>query len=101
MSRRNTNPNEKAARKISKALRNTPPSYIDLVAYVKDRTKCSTTTAKKVLLSGALRVDSHPVGFKWANDPLTGNAVKILNPYLDAKHRDSIVIQWDAEEAAK
>lgn len=98
MSRKNS-PEERKLRKIRKSLRNTPESYIDLIDYVKVRTKCSTKMAEKVLLSGALRVDSHPVGYKWSNDPLTGDAAKRLDRYLPAKFRDQIVVQWNPEEA--
>lgn len=91
MSRKNTDPKEIAARKVHKALRNTPPGYIDLIEFVKIRTHCTTGMAKTVLLAGVLRVDSHPVGYRW----ISGR--KELDPYLPAKHRGQIVAQWSGE----
>lgn len=76
---------------IKRSLRNTPPAYIDLIDYVKLRTRCSTSTAKRVLLAGALMVDSHPVGFKYYRDQ------KVLDPYLPAEHRDKIVVRMPKE----
>lgn len=99
MSRKNTDPVERKRRKVLKALRNTPPGYIDLIEYVKLRTRCTTSMAKKVILSGALKVDSHPVGFKWEGQG--GNAQKVLYPYLESKHRGKIVVDGSAVKAAK
>jgi hypothetical protein len=81
---------------MRKALRNTPPAYIDLIEYVKLRTRCTTGMAKKVLLSGALRIDSHPVGFRWEGQG--GNARKVLYPFLEAKHRPNLRIEWNQAE---
>ena len=89
MSARNR-PEAKRQRRLLKSLRNTPPAYIDLREWIQMRVKCSKRTAEKVLLAGGLRVDSHPVGYKWANDPVTGNAVRVLDPYLPAHFRDRI-----------
>lgn len=74
--------------------RNTPPAYIDLIEYVKVRTRCTTTMAKRVLMSGALRVDSHPVGFKI----LDRSGKKELDPYLPAEYRHRITIQWSHDD---
>ena len=63
------------------------PSYINLIEYVKLRTRCSTGMAEKVLLLGALKVNTNTVGFKFDK---AGR--KHLDPMLDAKHRDDIVI---------
>lgn len=98
MSKRNTDPEERKRRKLLKQLRATPEAYIDLIHYVRIRTNCTASMAAKVLLAGALRVDSHPVGYKWQKD-LTGKSVKVLDPYLPAKYRDQIVVQWNPEEA--
>lgn len=87
-------PVEKKKERLIKSLRNTPPAWIDLIDYVKLRTRCTTGMARKVILSGALKVDSHPVGFKWEADPMRpGSTIKVLYPYLDAKHRGNITIQ--------
>lgn len=89
---------EKKKARLIRSLNNTPPAWIDLIDYVKLRTRCTTGTAKKILLSGALKIDSHPVGFKWEADPMRqGEVIKVLYPYLDAKHRGNILIQLPEE----
>ena len=40
------------------------PRYVDLIEYVKLRTRCSTHTAEVVVMSGALRSESHKLGTK-------------------------------------
>lgn len=96
MSRKNTNPEVRAARKARKALRNTPQGYIDLEQYVRFRSRCTAGTARAVLMSGALRVDSHPVGFKHVKDR-TGKSVKVLSPLIPAENRGHIVLQHPKE----
>lgn len=93
MSQRNSRENKKR-RRTAKAIQRMAvrPAYIDLIEYVKVRTRCSTGTAEKVLLAGALKVDSHPVGYKWRDNPLTGKAEKVLERYIPAEHRMNIVV---------
>lgn len=91
MSHKN-NQEAKRQRRVLNTLANTPPAYIDLIDYVKMRTRCSTVMAKKVLLAGALRVDSHPVGYK-----LHKNGAKELDPFLPAHLQDRIVVQMPPE----
>lgn len=76
MSKKNSRENKKR-RKLLKNLRAPLPSHIDLIDYVQTRTRCTTATARKVLLSGALMVESHPVGFKY-----NSKGEKYLDPYL-------------------
>lgn len=90
MSARNTL-EAKKRRRVIKALRITPPAVIDLIDYVKVRTRCTTSTAEAVLLSGALKVDSHVVGRKTVIDPL-GKEQLVVNRYLPAKFRKDIQI---------
>ena len=78
-------------RELRKKVRNTPPAQIDLIEYVKIRTRCSNSTARRVLLAGALMVDSHPVGFKWNKDQ------KVLDRYISAEYRDRIVVRMPPE----
>lgn len=84
MSRRNSL-EEKKRRRAAKLFRATPPAWIDLEEYVMIRAKCSRDVAKKVILSGAIRVDSHPVGFK----RVKGDR-KEYAPMIPAKHRDAL-----------
>lgn len=81
----------KKKRRIRNSLANTPPGYIDLIQYVKDRTHCSTVMAQRVLLAGALRVDSHPVGYKLYKDQ------KVLDPYLPAHMASRIIVSVPKE----
>lgn len=92
MSRRNSRENKKR-RKLLKNLRTPLPSHIDLIDYVQSRTRCTTGTAKKVLLSGALMVESHPVGFKY-ND----KGVKYLHPYLPTEKYSELRIVKPKDE---
>jgi hypothetical protein len=78
---------EKKKDRLIRSLDNTPPAYIDLIDYVKMRTRCTTGMAKKVILAGSLMVDSHPIGYK-----LHDGDRKELHPYVDAKFRDRITI---------
>lgn len=52
----------KRGRRVAKALRSTPPAYVDLIAWVKMRLHCSTRKAAQVIMTGCLKVDSHTVG---------------------------------------
>jgi len=83
---------DKKKERLIKSLRNTPPAWIDLVHYIKFRTRCSTGKAKAALLAGVLYVDSHPVGYKWEKD-ITGESVKVLDPYLPAHLYDRIEVR--------
>lgn len=89
MSIANSRENKKR-RRIVKSLTIGLPAYINLVEYVKDRTNCTTGTAKAVLLSGALKVDSHPIGYKFVK--VNGRDEKVLNPLLPAELRNRIEI---------
>lgn len=82
----------KRKRKLLKGLRNTPPAFIDLTDWIKLRVNCSRSMAERILLADGLKVDSHPVGYKWEKDPLGGGMVKVLDPFLKAEFRDRIVI---------
>lgn len=93
MSVRNTRV-EKKKRKVLKALRETPPAFIDLVDYVKLRTRCTTGMAQKVIMSGALMVDETVVGFVHVDDPASpGGKRKVLMRRLPASLRERIVIR--------
>lgn len=93
MSRKNSR-EAKAARRLQKSIRIGLPAYIDLIEYVRDRTNCTAGTAEKILLSGGLMVDSHPVGFKWRR--VNGRNVRVLDRYLPAEHKDKIKVVKDA-----
>lgn len=95
MSQKNSRENKKR-RKVLKSLRAPLPAYIDLIDYVKVRTRCTTATAQKVCLSGALMVDSHPVGYKW--EKRGKESVKVLDPYLPADKYSSLRVVKPKDE---
>lgn len=71
---------EKQARRLRKSItKGTLPRRVDLVQWVKMRSSCSTGQARRLIMSGALRVDSHPVGYK-----LLKNDFKMFDPLIDA-----------------
>lgn len=56
-------PENKRARSRRKAItKGRLPAYIDLIQWVKMRSNISTGLARKVILAGTLRVDSHTIG---------------------------------------
>ncbi len=77
---------EKAIRRLRKALRQTPECWIDLVQWLKDRRHAQTTgEAKRLLLAGKVKVESHPVGRVTLK-----NGEHILSPYIGARFRKDI-----------
>lgn len=91
MSRRNTS-EEKRRRRINRSIRKGRlPAYINLIDWIKLRVRCTTGQAKRALLAGALRVDSHPVGVKTVKDYL-GKDVTVVDPFLPAEFRNRIVV---------
>lgn len=67
------------------------PAYTDLIWWVKLRARMSTRAARKLILAGQLKVDSHTVGIKTVqtlNGPLN-----ILDRYIPAEqgHRVRMV----------
>ncbi len=96
MSQKNSRENKKR-RKLLKNLRTPLPAHIDLIDYVRTRTRCTRATAEQVLLTGALRVDSHPVGFRWEKGR-EGEVVKTLQPYLPAEKYSSLQIVKPKDE---
>lgn len=93
MSRRNSR-EEKAKRRAHRDLtKGTGATQLDLIHYIKQRTNCTTDSAIKVLLSGAVRVDSDPVGFR-----RLPNGKRVIQRYIDAKHRDRIIVVVPEEE---
>ena len=83
----------KRARRLRRSLtKGTLPSYVNLIEWVKVRSHLSTGRARKVLMSGALKVDSHPVGYR------TVKGKKYLNVLLPAHMAPRIQIT-DIEDA--
>lgn len=70
---------ERRARKDAGAL----PRRVNLIDWVRARGSFSRRTAAKIVLSGALKVDSHTVGVTYI-DRKDKEPLKILNPIIDA-----------------
>lgn len=71
---------EKKARRLRRSItKGTLPRRVDLVQWVKIRSSCSTGQARRLIMAGSLRVDSHPVGFK-----ILKGGHKIFDPIIDA-----------------
>lgn len=85
---------EKKKRRVLHALRQTPPAYIDLIDYIKLRTRCTTGMAKKVILAGALMVDDTVVGYVHVEDPaVPGGKRKQLVTRVPAELRERIEVR--------
>ena len=88
---------KKKLRGLRKALRKTPPRYINLVEWLQDRGYANTAGgARQLLIDGKVRVDSHVVGREQmltVNDA-DQNEIPFyrVSPLIDAKHRGSIVV---------
>lgn len=78
MSARNTL-EAKRFRRFAKNWRNTPPAFISLIDFVRDRTRCSRGEARRMILSDCFRVESHTVGWVWETDK-DGVKFKSLRP---------------------
>ena len=86
--------NEKRARRLAKALRNTPPVYFDLADFLVSRKHAkSRREAREMMLEGRVRVDSHKVGFEEHDDPFKKDEkIKILVPHLRSELRDRVMV---------
>lgn len=84
MSRRNSREEKGKRRAITKG---TTQGWIDLIDYIKLRTRCTTGEAIRVLMAGAIKVDSHPVGYVTRKD-----GKRLLQPYIKSEHRNSIIV---------
>lgn len=71
---------EKKARKLRRSItKGTLPRRVNLVDWIKMRSSCTTGQARRLIMNGALRVDSHPVGYK-----VVRGGHKIFDPLIDA-----------------
>jgi hypothetical protein len=79
--------------RLVKAMRVTPTPLIDLVDYVRLRTRCTAGRARAAILAGALTVDGQPIGFVEVDDKAKkDNKIKVLTQYVRADLRDRIVV---------
>ncbi len=91
MSQRNSRENKKR-RRVAKEMRKMDPipAYIDLIEYVKFRTRCTTGMAKKLILNDCIRIDSHILGYKWMMNEVQGKNVKVIHPWVSDEIRERL-----------
>lgn len=85
MSVRNT-PREKRRRQFQRALKVPLPGYIDLIQWVKLRSRVTTGDAIRLILAGVLHVDSHVIGMQEIGPR------KVLQRFVPADYRGRIRI---------
>lgn len=89
MSKRNSL-ESKRERKALRALRVSPPGYIDLVEWIRMRSNVTRSTARAILASGAIHSDSHVVGQLQLKSK-DGQVRRILaSPIIEASHRPDL-----------
>jgi hypothetical protein len=86
---------QKQRRRVAKLLRRTPlPAYIDLIEWLKDRGHAQTTgEAKKIILDGRVKADSHVLGI--AKIPMLQpdySVKEVVSRHVDARHRGRITV---------
>lgn len=81
---------KRAARLRRSITKGTLPAYIDLVEHIRLRTRCTRGIARRIILAGMVRVDSHSVGFKYNRD-----GTKVLDPRIPAEHRGRVMVTAD------
>jgi hypothetical protein len=87
---------QKKASRLAKALRNTPPTYFDLVDYVVHHhrigyKKPTKTQARQMILDGKVMVGSHRVG-RVEVEALPGVKEWVLAPHIPSEQRKELVI---------
>lgn len=86
---------EKKLRRLRKALRRTPPAFIDLVAWLKLHGYADTTgKAHKIILDGRVRSESHKLGIGRGVAVKKGKLVEVdeVHPMVSADIRGTIVV---------
>lgn len=88
---------DKKLRRLKKALRLSPPSFINLIEWLRDRGYAQTTgAARSMLLAGKVKVESHTVGRVEVDNPLKpGNKEWIIQPLTPAKNRKDIRVDGE------
>jgi hypothetical protein len=79
--------------RLVRAMSTTPTGLIDLVDYIRLRTRCTAGRAKAAIMAGALTVDGEPIGFIEIDDKVQkDNKLKVFTQYVRADLRDRIVV---------
>lgn len=93
MSARNTL-EAKRARRTRKLFRKELPAFLDLTAWLQDRGYAQTGGgARKLMIDGKIRVDSHTIGNGRALNPLTKKEETVADPIVPADFRDRIQVR--------
>ena len=83
---------QKRIASLRKALRRTPPAYIDLIQWLKLRGHAQTTgEAKRLLTDGKVRSNSHPVG-RTRIQVTEDDHIWLPDRFVPARLRDSLIV---------
>lgn len=84
---------QKRVRRMRKALRQTPPTFIDLIQWLKLHGHAQTTgEAKRLILAKRVKSESHVLGIE-KQPQIVGNKVEeidVVNPYVPAHVRPTL-----------
>jgi hypothetical protein len=84
----------KKLRKLRRLMRRTPPAYINLFEWLKDRGYAQTTgEARTMILAGQVKSESHTVGIAKAYDPLFQQEVPYAEPFIKASLKDGLRVE--------
>lgn len=83
---------DKKLRRLKKALRPSTPSFINLIEWLRDRGYAQTAgEARKLLLDGKVKVESHTVGRVEVDNPLKkDDKIMVIQPLTPAGNRKDI-----------
>lgn len=85
----------KQLNRLRKALRRKLPRWIDPVDWLRTRGYAGTAgEARRMILDGRLKSESHTVGLETGVDPITGYPVKLV-ALVKADLRDSLRVETD------
>lgn len=83
---------DKKIRRLRKALRRTPPAYIDLVDWLQMHGHADTAgQARDIILAGRVKRDSHTLGVEELTLP-DSSTHKIVSPRVLAENRKYITV---------
>lgn len=83
---------DKKINRLRKALRRTPPPYIDLIDWLETHGYAGTAgQARKIILDGRVKRDSHTLGIATITMP-DGSEHKMVERYVPAENRKYITV---------
>lgn len=90
MSRRDRT--EKKLKRLRKTLKTQPlEAQINLLEWLQDRRYAqSTGQARKIILDGRVRSESHVLGIRSVEHPLTHEKMEVVHPWVPARLRTTL-----------